>query len=330
MENKKYISGTAETIALEIINGRRIGRNDELGFLKDSDITELKKGADKIRQHFCKDVVDLCTIISGKSGNCGENCRFCAQSAHNHTNCDVYSLLDFDRIYAEALSNEKEGVNRFAIVISGHHPSDEDFEKLIGIYEKLHEKLKISLCASLGFLTKEKFERLYVAGVRNYHNNIETSRGYFSSICTTHTFEDKVANIKRAQAAGFKVCSGGIIGMGETMDDRIDMALDLAELGITSIPINALIPIAGTPLEDLKPLSEEEILRTIAAFRYINPEADIRLAAGRKLVYENGRSAFEGGANAAITGNMLTTSGSTIKSDREMLNSLGRKIIQDV
>lgn len=311
----------------EIIDGRKLGREDDLNFLKDCPLDELTEGADRIRKELVGDRVDLCTIIAGKSGNCGENCKFCAQSAHNHTECEVYGLMDYDRIYAEAKSNEEEGVDRFAIVISGHSPSKEDFEKLIEIYKRLRKELKISLCASLGFLTQEQFDRLYEAGVRSYHNNIETSRRFFGHICTTHTFDDKIANIKRAKTAGLSVCSGGIIGMGETMDDRIDMAIELSELGISSIPINSLIPIPHTPLENLPTLTEEEILRTVAIFRYINPTSNIRLGAGRKLISGNGITAFTGGASATITGNMLTTSGSTIQSDREMMRKLGRKIV---
>ncbi len=314
----------------EIINGRRLVRSEDLSFFKMCDLDELLAGADRLREHFVGDKVDLCTIIAGKSGNCGENCRFCAQSAHNHTGCEVYPLLNYDEIYAEAKDNQEEGVDRFAIVISGHGPSDEDFEKIVGIYERLHGELKISLCASLGFLTKEQFERLYAAGVRNYHNNIETSRSFFSSICTSHSFDDKVANIKRAKEAGLHVCSGGIIGMGESMDDRIEMALELAELEIGSIPINTLLPIPGTPLEDLPVLSEKEILRTVAMFRFVNPTAQIRIAAGRKLLSDNGKRLFEGGASATITGNMLTTTASTIETDREMLASLGRETIPKI
>ncbi len=313
-------------LANEIIEGRRLRRDEDVSFFKTCDLTDLCKGADLIRKHYSGDSVDLCTIISGKNGNCGENCRFCAQSVHNNTGCRVYDLLDFDTVYAEAKGHEDEGVNRFAIVISGRKPSDADFEKLIGIYEKLFEKLHISLCASLGFLTQEQFERLYKAGVRSYHNNIETSRGYFPSICTSHTFDDKVANIKRAKAAGLSVCSGGIIGMGESPDDRIDMAFDLAELEIKSIPINALIPIPGTPLDKLELLNEDEILRTVALFRFVNPDADIRLGAGRRLISGNGVTAFKSGASATITGNMLTTTGSTVSDDREMLIKMGRSI----
>lgn len=321
---------TIKNIVNEILQGRRIQRGEDVSFFKECELSVLMEQADRLREYFVGDGVDLCTIIAGKSGNCGENCKFCAQSAHHHTSCDVYELLDFDRIYQEAKSNEKEGVDRFAIVISGHHPSKGDFERIRKTYEKLHEKLHISLCASLGFLTLEQFQALYKAGVRSYHNNIETSRGFFENICTTHSFDDKIANIKRAKQAGLRVCSGGIIGMGETMDDRIDMAFDLQELGVSSIPINTLIPIPGTPLEKVKQLEEGEILRTIAIFRLINPEADIRLGAGRKLITGNGESAFRGGASATITGNMLTTSGSTIQSDRAMLFDMGRKVCEPI
>lgn len=308
----------------EIINGRRLSKDDDISVLKSASVEDLSACADRLRSHFSGDRVDLCSIISGKNGHCGENCRFCAQSAHNHTGCEVYGLMDYEDILEAALSNEKEGVDRFAVVISGKSPSDEDFEKIIGIYERLRSKLKISLCASLGFLTSEQFERLHKAGVTSYHNNIETSERYFDKICTTHTFRDKIENIRRAQAAGLSVCSGGIIGMGETMDDRIDMAFTLSGLGIASIPINTLIPIPGTPLENLPVLTSDEILRTIAIFRFINPESNIRLGAGRKLIPGNGRAAFTGGASATITGNMLTTSGSTIKSDIEMLTEMRR------
>ncbi|MCR4847167.1 MAG: biotin synthase BioB, partial [Eubacterium sp.] len=279
-----------EGLTERVVDGYRIKREDSelIELLKSAELEELLKGADIVREKYSGDRIDLCSIIAGKSGNCGENCKFCAQSAFNHTSCDVHPLLDYDEIYKVARSNEEEGVNRFAIVNSGRGPSDEDFENLIRIYKRLSEELHISLCASLGFLTQEQFDRLYAAGVRRYHNNIETSRGYFDKICTSHSFDDKVENIKRAKKAGLEVCSGGIIGMGEDIDDRIEMAFDLQELEISSIPINTLIPIKGTMLEGVKQLTEAEILRTVAIFRYINPEADIRLAAGRGLMENEG------------------------------------------
>ena len=313
-------------LADDIINGKRLKREDNLSFFINCDLDALLEGADKIREYFCGDKVDLCTIINGRSGRCGEDCKYCAQSAHNHTNCEVYDFLPNEKILAEALANEKEGVDRFAIVTAGRSLSGEDFEKAIDAYETMHRECKLDLCASLGFLTKEQFHRLHEAGVTSYHDNIETSRRNFPNICTTHTYDEKIATIKMAQEEGFCVCSGGIIGMGETWEDRLDMAVSLAELGIMSIPINTLMPIPGTPLENLKQLSEEDILRTIAFFRYINPEANVRLAAGRALVTNDGEAAFSGGASATITGNMLTTSGSTIESDKKLLRGLGRDV----
>ena len=311
-------------LADDIVKGKRFGRTDDLSFFKNCDISELTKAADKIRAHFKGNRVDLCTIINGRSGKCGENCKFCAQSAHNHTGCEEYSFLDEEKIISEAKSNQDEGVNRFAIVTAGRALTGEDFEKALHVYERMNKELSINLCASMGFINREQFKRLRKAGVTSYHHNIETSRRNFPNICTSHSYDMKIETIKIAQEEGLCVCSGGIIGMGETFEDRIDMALSLHELGIRSIPINALMAIPGTPFEKNTPLTEEEILRTMAMFRFINPGANIRLAAGRKLLSENGKKAFESGCSATITGNMLTTSGSTIQGDVKMLREMGR------
>ena len=204
--------------------------------------------------------------------------------------------------------------------------SDDEIEELASKIRKMKEE-GTHLCCSIGFLTKKQALMLKEAGLDRINHNLNTSRSNYPNICTTHTFEDKLEVIRRAQAAGLSVCSGGIIGMGETWEDRLDMAVSLAELGIDSIPINALMPIPGTPLEHLPRLTEQDILRTIAFFRYINPEANIRLAAGRALLTNDGETAFRAGASATITGNMLTTAAcATIRSDRSMLASLGRDV----
>ncbi|MCC8151705.1 MAG: biotin synthase BioB [Lachnospiraceae bacterium] len=314
-------------LAEEIIDGRRLTWEDELTRLINCPLEELRKGADRIRAHFCGDKVDLCTIINGRSGQCGEDCKYCAQSCHNHADIETYGFLPKDEIVQAALSNEEEGVDHFSIVTAGRSLSGEDFEKALAAYREMSERCGLELCASHGLLTLEQFRRLREVGVTSYHANIETSRRFFPYICTTHTFEDKLEVIRRAQEAGLYVCSGGIIGMGETWEDRLDMAVTLSELHVCSIPINVLMPIPGTPLEGRQQLEEADILRTIAFFRYINPEANIRLAAGRALLTGTGTSAFESGASATITGNMLTTSGaSTIKTDREMLRKMGRTV----
>jgi biotin synthase len=317
-------------LAKEIINGRRITREDDLSIFLTCDLNKLCEGADKIREYYMGNVVDLCSIINGRSGRCPEDCKYCAQSAHNNTNCEVYDFLSEDKILDACKMNEKEGVHRFSIVTSGRALTGEEFEKAVHAFEVMKSECKIDLCASMGFLSSEQLHRLHEAGVTSYHHNIETSRRNFPNICTTHTYDQKIETLKKVKAEGMCACSGGIIGMGETWEDRLDMAVSLAELGIDSIPINALMPIKGTPLENQTQLTEDDILRTISFFRYINPEANIRLAAGRALLTNDGEIAFKSGASATITGNMLTTAAcATIRSDKEMLKSLGRDAIPD-
>lgn len=314
-------------LAEEIINGKRMTREDDLSVFLTCDLKELCQGADQIRKTLVGDKVDLCSIINGRSGRCSEDCKYCAQSAHNHTDCEVYDFLPEEKIVEACKMNESEGVDRFSIVTAGKALTGEEFEKAIHAYETMKEECKIDLCASMGFLSEEQLHRLHEAGVTSYHHNIETSRRNFPNVCTTHTYEMKLETLKKVKAEGLHVCSGGIIGMGETWEDRLDMAISLAEIGVDSIPINALMPIPGTPMEGLPQLTEEEILRTIAFFRYINPNAYIRLAAGRALLKNDGEAAFCAGASATITGNMLTTAAcATIRSDRKMLEELGRDV----
>ncbi|MBQ9364374.1 MAG: biotin synthase BioB [Schwartzia sp.] len=310
-------------LARKIIYGYRVKRGDDLSIFLDADLEELQKGAGEIQRHFRRNHIDLCTIINGRSGRCPENCKYCAQAACHKTGIEEYGFLPKDEIIAEARKNQEAGVNRFAIVTAGRALKGKDFDKAIEVFEEMHRTLTIDLCASMGFLDAEQFHRLHMAGVTSYHHNIETSRRFFPEICTTHTYDDKIRTIKLAQAEGLCVCSGGIIGMGENWEDRLDMAISLAELGIESIPINALMPIPGTALEGRPQISGDDVLRTIAFFRFINPESNIRLAAGRKVLPECGATAFLSGASATITGDMLTTSGTTIKGDFAILKRLG-------
>lgn len=313
-------------IADEIIAGRRLKKGEDLSFFLTCDKEELYKAADKIRKHFTGDKVDLCSIINGRSGRCPEDCKYCAQSAHHHTDCEVYDFLPEEQIIEHCKLNEREGVDRFSIVTAGRALTGEEFDKAVSAYERMKKECNIELCASMGFLSRDQFKRLKEAGVTSYHHNIETSRRNFPNICTTHTYDQKIATLKVVKEEGLYACSGGIIGMGETFEDRIDMALDLAEVGVDSIPINVLMPIKGTPLENQPLLEEEEIMRTIAMFKFINPTADIRLAAGRALLTNDGELALQAGASASITGNMLTTVAcATIRSDKEMIKRIGRK-----
>ena len=220
------------TLADEIIAGRRISRQDDLNMFLTCSLKELCEGADRIREHFIGDKVDLCSIINGRSGKCPEDCKYCAQSAHNHTKCEIYDFLPEEKIVDACKLNESEGVDRFSIVTAGRALSGEEFEKAIHAYETMHAECKIDLCASMGFLNAEQLHRLHEAGVTSYHHNIETSRRNFPNICTTHTYEQKIETLKLVKEEGMCACSGGIIGMSETWEDRLDMAISLAELGI--------------------------------------------------------------------------------------------------
>lgn len=312
-----------QQLAQEIIDGRRLTGNDDLSVFEKADIGELAEGADLIRQKLCGDNVELCTIINGRAGRCSEDCRFCAQSSHNHTGCEVHEMLSPEEVLEDCKKREAAGVHAYSIVTAGRSVEGEALDTLVETYALLHRECDMVLCASHGLITEEAFRRLKEAGVTRYHANIETSERNFFNICTTHSYADKIKEIRLAKAAGMVVCSGGIIGMGETWQDRLDMAVALAELKVDSIPINALIPVKGTPFGDLPSLTEDEIIRTVAMFRYMNPQAYIRMAAGRNYFVDGGRRLFKAGVNAAITGDMLTTVGNNTKQDVEMLKDMG-------
>lgn len=308
----------------QILSGEQVlPKIEDVMFLMDADLEELCRSADRIRKHFCGEYGDLCTIINGKSGQCSEDCKFCAQSSHHRTQAEEYQFLSPEEILDDCIEQELKGVHRYSIVTAGRSLIGEDFSKALRAYRKMSEQSGVSLCASHGFLSDEAFEKLKKSGVSRYHCNLETSRRFFSEICTTHTYDDKIANIKRAKKAGLEICSGGIIGMGETKEDRLSLALELAKVQADSIPVNVLTPIKGTLLEGKKRLGEEEILRTVAVLRFLNPKAWIRLAAGRNLMEGCERKAFRSGANGAITGDMLTTSGNRVEDDRNMFKQLG-------
>lgn len=300
----------------------------ELLELADQPLRELKQAADALRGEVCGDGFDLCTITNGKSGRCSEDCKYCAQSACYNAEVEEYPLVPESRIAEEAKYNWEKGVLRFSVVTSGKRLSDQEVDQLCAAYRKAGESCGVSLCASHGLLTEEQFRKLKAAGVSRYHNNLETSRRFFPRICSTHSFDDKIRAIRLAQAAGLTVCSGGIIGMGETMKDRISLALELRDLGIRSVPVNILNPIPGTPLEKQQILSREEVERTIALFRFALPQASIRLAGGRGLLPDKGEGAFCSGANAAISGDMLTTAGISVETDLQMLEKLGFKVVK--
>lgn len=315
-----------EKLKFKILKGYNCNESDILYILKCS-LNSLCKNANDIRKFFCEDNFEICTIVNGKNGNCSENCKFCAQSSYSKSHINKYPLLSYSEILNYANYNFNEGSMHFSVVTSGKVLNSKDFTTMLQNYNLINKKCSISLCASHGLLSFEQLKKLKESGVTRYHNNIETSKNYFPNICTTHTYNEKIKVIKNASKAGLYICSGVILGLGETFEDRINMAFELKNLGVKSIPINILNPIEGTPFENYKSLNYEDILRTIAIFRFVIPNAFIRLAGGRSLLSDKGEKAFLSGANATISGDMLTTSGFNIKTDIKLVKSLGYKNI---
>ncbi|MDK7377833.1 biotin synthase BioB [Peptoniphilus harei] len=310
----------------KIKNGYVIKREEAIE-VYNGDYEILTAAADELREYFCGNDFDVCTIINAKSGKCSENCKFCAQSAHYHTNVKEYDLLDEEIIVKDALDKYKRGIPRYSMVASGKGLTPKDIDKICSITKKIYEEAPdIKVCISGGIISEESFEKLKEAGITRIHNNLETSRNFFPEICTTHTYDQKIDTIKAAQEAGMEICSGGLIGLGEDFTDRIDMALELRDLDVHSVPINLLNPIKNTPLENNEPLTMEEVNRTCATFRFIMPKALIRLAGGRSLMEEFGTSAFKSGANAAISGVLLTTKGISIEDDMKRIKELNYQV----
>lgn len=308
-----------------VLAGEPLGQTDALA-LCEAPLDALCAAADELRRHYCGNSFDLCTIVNGKCGRCSEDCKYCAQSAHYPTQAEKYPLLDRDALIRQARDNAARGVLRYSIVTSGKRLSDEEVARVCESICAIRENVGIAVCVSFGLLDEAQFLRLREAGVSRVHCNLETSRRYFPSVCTTHSYDEKLETLRAAQRAGLSVCSGGIMGLGEMMEDRIDMALTLRGLGVRSVPVNFLTPIPGTPYAHNAPLSDAEKRRIVAIYRFLLPDAAIRLAGGRGLFPDRGETCFLGGANAAISGDMLTTAGITIETDRALLAKLGYEV----
>ncbi|WP_449291372.1 biotin synthase BioB [Oscillibacter ruminantium] len=305
-----------------VLSGELLNRESILTLCQ-APLDELCSAADEIRAHFCGNGFDLCTIVNGKSGRCSEDCKYCAQSAHYQTHVEEYSLLGTDEIVRQAKHHAEQGVLRYSIVTSGRKLGDADISQVCESIRAIKASTDIEVCVSFGLLDEAAFRKVKAAGASRVHCNLESSRSYFPTVCTTHTYDEKNETLQAARCAGLSICSGGIMGLGESMEDRIDMALTLRELGVKSIPINFLNPIPGTPFADNAPLSDEEKRRIVAIYRFILPNTSIRLAGGRGLIVDKGEGCFRSGANAAISGDMLTTAGITVETDLQLLDRLG-------
>lgn len=308
----------------KVLAGGETSRDEALA-LYGAPLDALTDAANAIRERFCGRGFDLCSIVNAKSGRCSEDCKFCAQSAHYHTQCEESPILPVERLVAEAKTNAEKGVLRFSFVTSGRRLTARELDVLCEAARRIHDEVEIALCGSLGLLTEDEYALLHASGVTRIHNNLETSRRFFPQICTTHSYDQKLEALRAAQRAGMTLCSGGIFGLGETPEDRIDMALTLRELGVKSVPINILNAIPGTPLADagLAPLTSADARRIVAVYRFLLPDASLRLAGGRGLLRDSGFGCFISGANATITGDMLTTSGIAIATDLRVIKDMG-------
>ena len=293
------------------------------------DVYDLMYWANRVRQQHKGKRVRFCAILSAKQGHCPEDCRFCAQSSRHATRSEAFPLRQTSEMLDAAQACDAGHCESFGLVTSGLGPKEgADWDRLLGAIRAMADAGRMLACASFGVLTPRAARQLVEAGLRRYNHNLETSERFFPSICTTHTFGDRVATVRHAKAAGLEVCSGGIFGMGESADDRVDMARSLRELAVASIPINFLIPVDGTPLAGAEPLPPLECLRILAVYRLLFPTRDIKVAGGREAALRGMQSwMFYAGANGAILGNYLTTKGRSAAEDVQMVRDLGLECV---
>lgn len=323
--------GFIEKLRDRVLFGEDIsfGEAEELLNTSEREFYSLLSAANSVREKYRSNIVNLCSITNAKSGNCPEDCAFCSQSSYHNADIPEYPLLSVEEILNRASQAAKTKTNRFCIVISGRGVDEKDELNIIcdAIRKIRTEFPKLKIDASLGFISKEGIYKLKEAGLTRYNHNLETAKSYFSSVCTTHTYEDRIATVKDLKGAGLEVCCGGIFGLGETQNQRLELTFALRELDVDCVPINFLNPIAGTQFENNPPLKPLELLKMIAIYRFILPKKEIRICGGRQV---NLRSLqpliFTAGADAIIIGNYLTTKGSPPEEDLKMIEDMGLKV----
>lgn len=291
--------------------------------IEDNLIPLLFHGACRIRDHYNGHGIKLCAIVNAKSGRCPEDCAFCAQSAHHKTHIEAYPLMEPQQILHKAQEAEAMGARRFSIVTSGKALTEKELEQVVQAIRLIKEKTGLTLCASLGIMARGRGHQLKEAGLSCYHHNLETALSFFPHICTTHRYEDDLNTLRSAKEAGLEVCSGGILGLGESPEQRLELAYTLREMEVDSIALNFLNPIPGTPLEGAPPVPPLETLKSVALFRLILPDRDIRICGGREFGLRDLHPlVFWAGANGIMIGNYLTTRGRDYRADLQMIQDL--------
>lgn len=296
----------------------------ELLRLYNLDLEELLK----ISSQYIKNEVEFCSLINARNGKCSQDCKYCAQSSHYCTHIESYPLVEVEEVRKVALEAKSNHVSRFAIVTSGKTPDESDFDKMLEMIEEINKIEGLRSCASIGILTDEQAKRLAEAGLKRFHHNINTSESYYPEICTTHTWRDRYNTCKLIKKYGMELCCGVILGMGESVEQRIEMALELAEIQPNSIPINILMPIPETPFANYgDKIDEENVLRTLAVFKIANPNSVLRFCGGRmRLSEENQRKALNTCVEGIMVGNYLTTIGKAPEEDIKTMQELGKTI----
>lgn len=318
---------TLRQITDRLLAGGRATADELLALEPQCTTDELCEAADEIRLKLTGNHLDTCSIINARSGRCSEDCAWCAQSRRFHTGVDEYDIVDTGLAVASAKANRAYGVERFSLVTSGRRVTGEQMPRFCDIYRRIAAETDIYLCASMGLLGYDEMTMLAEAGVKRYHCNLETSSEYFPRLCRSHTRADKLATIEAARRAGLAICSGGIIGMGETLRDRLLLAKEAYEAGASSIPVNILNPIPGTALQNTPPLSEDEIIRSVALMRFMAPDAVMRFAGGRaRLSRETTGRILRGGMNGVMIGDLLTTRGNDADEDYALFRRTGYDI----
>ncbi len=298
---------------------------DELIKLYNSDLDDLLKLSSK----YIKDTVEFCSIVNARNGKCSQNCKYCAQSSHYRTNIETYPLIPVEDVIKAAEESKENKASRFAIVTSGKTPDEEDFNKVLELIKAVNNIDGIKSCASIGILNEEQAKALSDAGLKRFHHNINTSESYYPEVCTTHTWQDRLNTCRLVKKYGMELCCGVILGMGESIEQRIEMAMELAEIEPESIPINILMPIPETPFENyIDKIDEENVLRTLAIFKITNPKSILRFCGGRmRLSQENQEKALKCCVEGILIGNYLTTVGKAPQEDIETVRNLGKKLI---
>lgn len=330
MDNRTY--SRIDEITHRIINGGSITAEEGSWLIRlDHEyLPWLMAGADRIRKTLRGDEIEVCAISNVRSGNCSENCSFCSQSGHHKTASPAYDYITSEQLVEQARRAREWGASDFGVVSKGWGVrSSKEKEKLKEYFAAMSEESDIGRCASLGALDKDTATMLRGMGLENYHHNLESAESFFNQVCTTHTYQENIDTIRNAREAGLRVCAGGILGMGESLDQRIELAETLRNLGVESVPLNFLNPVLGTPMGTRQPMSPQEILQTIAVYRYMLPRAEIRIAGGRQFLGDMQSMIFMAGASGVMIGDYLTTKGRGVEDDLKMLRDLNLRVRGD-